>query len=201
MNWLTFVNDIFLGDEELMQTMQLILGYAFTGDKTADIVVVAQGPGRNGKSLFFKTIKEISARRPYEKEPEVFRNSATPFYVFIKFPAFFIPGPPKAPNEKTAIRSDFILGDLLRDKAAIWHWIDEGTNLYRRFRFSGLKLNRKSWCGGAFMSAERACRVCRHLLVVDYVPEVWIKKGLLEFVKVVNCEHNDIPAVAGQANP
>jgi len=56
MTWQQFLEDVFLGDAETIETMQLLVGYASTGDKTAGIIVVCHGDGRNGRTTFFSAL-------------------------------------------------------------------------------------------------------------------------------------------------
>jgi putative DNA primase/helicase len=56
MNWRTFLDDVFLGDREIINFAQDVVGYASTGDMTAGIIVVCKGHGRNGRTTFFKAL-------------------------------------------------------------------------------------------------------------------------------------------------
>jgi putative DNA primase/helicase len=57
--WQRFLNDIFLGDQELVAYVQRALGYSITGDTREDCVFIAWGPGRNGKSVFLETVAAV----------------------------------------------------------------------------------------------------------------------------------------------
>jgi len=57
--WERFLNDIFLGDQELVAYVQRALGYSITGDTREDCVFIAWGPGRNGKSVFLETVAAV----------------------------------------------------------------------------------------------------------------------------------------------
>lgn len=56
MNFHTFLDDIFLGDRETIDTMQRLVGYAATGDRTESLIAACWGTGRNGKSTFFRVL-------------------------------------------------------------------------------------------------------------------------------------------------
>lgn len=216
MNWQTFLNDVFLGDREIINFAQNMVGYASTGDMTAGIIVVCKGHGRNGRTTFFKALQlalqkqvvfsfpgmlsdslgserpsplllklkqagmavfeeadsiasrelpglkqlstdgQIVARDVYAREPESFRNTATPFLicsalrpvvmsnwafssrlVFIPFPVRFLPGKEAANTWKKARRSDEVLAALSKDVDSIRAWVEEGA---RRYRENGLSI-------------------------------------------------------------
>jgi putative DNA primase/helicase len=57
--WEKFLQDVFLGDEELIAFMQRTLGYSITGDTSEQVLFIAWGLGSNGKSTLFRTIQRI----------------------------------------------------------------------------------------------------------------------------------------------
>lgn len=57
--WLSFLNDIFDHDQELIRFMQKALGYSMTGSSKEQMMFILLGNGRNGKSLFVNTVAEI----------------------------------------------------------------------------------------------------------------------------------------------
>ncbi|WP_234970791.1 phage/plasmid primase, P4 family [Dolosicoccus paucivorans] len=57
--WLDFLNDIFDGDNEMIDFMQRALGYSLTGSTREQVMFILHGRGRNGKSLFVETVSEI----------------------------------------------------------------------------------------------------------------------------------------------
>jgi putative DNA primase/helicase len=57
--WEKFLQDVFLGDEELIAFMQRALGYSITGDTSEQVLFIAWGLGSNGKSTLFRTIQHI----------------------------------------------------------------------------------------------------------------------------------------------
>lgn len=57
--WLEFLNDIFDGDQEVINYLQKALGYSLTGSTREQVMFILHGKGRNGKSIFVETIAEI----------------------------------------------------------------------------------------------------------------------------------------------
>lgn len=62
--WLKFLHDILKRPneketEELVETIQLLLGDAITGRTNKDLLVIMYGNGSNGKSTFIKTVKKV----------------------------------------------------------------------------------------------------------------------------------------------
>lgn len=57
--WLKFLDDVFMGDSELITSVQRLLGYTATGTNTEEILVIAYGSGANGKSVFHNVISTI----------------------------------------------------------------------------------------------------------------------------------------------
>lgn len=57
--WLEFLADITDGDEELMEYLQLAVGYSLTGDTREQCLFFCYGTGQNGKSTFLETIREM----------------------------------------------------------------------------------------------------------------------------------------------
>ncbi|EOW9529866.1 phage/plasmid primase, P4 family [Bacillus cytotoxicus] len=57
--WLAFLEQIFLGDKELIDYMQRLIGYSLTGDISEQIMMFLVGGGSNGKSTFINTIKDL----------------------------------------------------------------------------------------------------------------------------------------------
>jgi putative DNA primase/helicase len=53
--WAQFLDDVFLGDAELIDYMQVALGYSITGDTREQKMFMCYGPGANGKSTLFET--------------------------------------------------------------------------------------------------------------------------------------------------
>ncbi|MBJ8038109.1 DNA primase family protein, partial [Bacillus cereus] len=57
--WLKFLEQIFQGNQELMEYMQRLMGYSLTGEITEQIMVFLIGGGSNGKSTFINIIKDL----------------------------------------------------------------------------------------------------------------------------------------------
>ncbi len=59
-DWEAFLQQIFLGDEDLIEYVQMLCGYWLTGMTTIQEFWVLFGPlGRNGKGVFFRTLRAI----------------------------------------------------------------------------------------------------------------------------------------------
>lgn len=54
-----FLEQIFLGDKELIEYMQRLVGYSLTGDISEQLMFFLVGGGSNGKSTFINTIKDL----------------------------------------------------------------------------------------------------------------------------------------------
>lgn len=57
--WLEFLDDIFAGEESLIDYVKRAAGYSLTGDVSEQCFFFAYGTGRNGKSVFFKTLERL----------------------------------------------------------------------------------------------------------------------------------------------
>lgn len=57
--WMKFLDEIFLGNQELIDYMQRICGYSMTADTTEQCMFLFYGHGRNGKSKFLESIVNI----------------------------------------------------------------------------------------------------------------------------------------------
>ena len=64
--WLSFLNEIFSGDGELIAWLQKYLGYCLTGDTREQIVVFGFGKGANGKSKLLATLRHILGDYAYD---------------------------------------------------------------------------------------------------------------------------------------
>lgn len=58
-NWITFLNEIFLGNQELIEYIQRALGYSMSGSTDEQCMFILIGNGRNGKSVFLDVLKEV----------------------------------------------------------------------------------------------------------------------------------------------
>ena len=57
--WEEFLNDIFLGRQDLIDFIQRAVGYSLSGYTTEQVLFVLLGNGRNGKSVFIEVLNEI----------------------------------------------------------------------------------------------------------------------------------------------
>jgi putative DNA primase/helicase len=57
--WERFLDEVFLGDQDLIGYVQRALGYSITGDTREEVVFICYGTGRNGKSVLLETIVSI----------------------------------------------------------------------------------------------------------------------------------------------
>lgn len=57
--WLDALNTFFLADKELIDYVQKVVGLAAIGCVLSEILVIAYGDGRNGKSTFWNTIAHV----------------------------------------------------------------------------------------------------------------------------------------------
>jgi putative DNA primase/helicase len=57
--WERFLEEVFLGDRDLIGYVQRALGYSITGDTREEVVFICYGTGRNGKSVLLETIVSI----------------------------------------------------------------------------------------------------------------------------------------------
>lgn len=55
--WMQFLDEIFEGNDELIQYVQRVIGYAITGETAEDKFFLCYGTGSNGKNTFLDTIK------------------------------------------------------------------------------------------------------------------------------------------------
>ena len=81
--WDKFLNDIFLGDQELIDYIQRAIGYSLSGYTKEQVMFVLYGNGRNGKSVFLDILNEVFGTYAMNIKPDaimVTKNSsdATP---------------------------------------------------------------------------------------------------------------------------
>jgi P4 family phage/plasmid primase-like protien len=58
--WQKFLNEVFQGKQELIDTIQRLLGYTFTGSVTEEIMVICYGFGANGKSVMSNVVQHVA---------------------------------------------------------------------------------------------------------------------------------------------
>jgi putative DNA primase/helicase len=70
--WIKFINDIFDGDQEIIEYFQKVIGYAMTGLDVEHIFVILHGPhGQNGKGIIAKIIGRIFGEMGGSIKPEM----------------------------------------------------------------------------------------------------------------------------------
>lgn len=67
--WDEFLKQIFRNDEELIHYIQKAVGYSLTGSTAEQVMFLLLGSGRNGKSVFINTIRNIAGS--YAKQMNV----------------------------------------------------------------------------------------------------------------------------------
>lgn len=73
--WMTFLNEIFDGDVDLINFMQRAAGYALTGETREHKLLFLYGTGRNGKSVFLNTLFDIWGDYSRRAAAQTFLNS------------------------------------------------------------------------------------------------------------------------------
>ncbi|WP_283679932.1 phage/plasmid primase, P4 family [Lentilactobacillus sp. Marseille-Q4993] len=74
--WQQFLHQIFLGNDELIEYMQKLVGYALTGTMKEQLFIVLHGKGdidngANGKSVFVETLRQVFGDYAINIKPEV----------------------------------------------------------------------------------------------------------------------------------
>ena len=57
--WIKFIDEIFNGDDELIVFVQRAVGYSLIGDTSEQCLFFCYGSGKNGKSVFLKTLEML----------------------------------------------------------------------------------------------------------------------------------------------
>lgn len=57
--WLEFLDEVFAGDTDTIDAVQVLLGYTLLGIASEEILVICHGHGSNGKSVFGNVIQKI----------------------------------------------------------------------------------------------------------------------------------------------
>lgn len=73
--WLSFLDEIFAGDQRLIDFMQRAAGYALTGRTDEHKLLFLYGTGRNGKSVFLNTLFWLWGDYARKAAAETFLNS------------------------------------------------------------------------------------------------------------------------------
>jgi putative DNA primase/helicase len=70
--WEAFLHKIMGGKEELIEFLQRSVGYSLTGDISEHVMFILYGSGRNGKSTFANTIRDMLGGYADQANPESF---------------------------------------------------------------------------------------------------------------------------------
>src|SRR3990167_445628 len=80
--WLNFLDTVFCGDKNLIEYMQKVIGYSFSGDVSEQCLFILYGFGMNGKSTFLKHIyrllNDYAMNTPSNTLLEKFNDSGVP---------------------------------------------------------------------------------------------------------------------------
>jgi len=68
--WLDFLNQIFDGDQDLINYMQRAVGYSLSGSIQEQMLFILHGNGRNGKSVFLDIITEMLGSYTVNIQPQ-----------------------------------------------------------------------------------------------------------------------------------
>lgn len=68
--WLSFLDDIFRGDKDLIRYIQKALGYSLTGSTAEQCAFFLYGTGKNGKSTFLDVVRDIFGDYAANVQPE-----------------------------------------------------------------------------------------------------------------------------------
>ena len=77
--WLSFLDDIFSGDKDLIRYIQKALGYSLTGSTAEQCAFFLYGTGKNGKSTFLDVVRDIFGDYAANVQPEtiMIKNSSS----------------------------------------------------------------------------------------------------------------------------
>ncbi|MEX6266219.1 phage/plasmid primase, P4 family [Staphylococcus saprophyticus] len=73
--WDEFLNDIFLGNDELVRFIQRAVGYSLSGHTSEQVLFVLYGNGRNGKSVFLDILNEVFGNYSTNIQPQAIMAS------------------------------------------------------------------------------------------------------------------------------
>ena len=68
--WLSFLDDIFDGDRDLIRYVQKALGYSLTGSTSEQCAFFLYGTGKNGKSTFLDVVRDVFGDYAANIQPE-----------------------------------------------------------------------------------------------------------------------------------
>jgi len=73
--WDEFLDDIFLGNQELVKFIQRAVGYSLSGHTSEQVLFVLYGNGRNGKSVFLDILNEVFGNYATNIQPQAIMAS------------------------------------------------------------------------------------------------------------------------------
>ena len=68
--WISFLNDIFDGDKDLIRYVQKAVGYSLSGSTAEQCAFFLYGTGRNGKSTFLEVVRSVFGDYSTNIQPE-----------------------------------------------------------------------------------------------------------------------------------
>lgn len=74
-NWLSFLDEIMCGDQEMISYLQRAVGYSLTGDTSEQCIFILHGTGANGKSTFLSPINTILQDYAMQSPVETFLDN------------------------------------------------------------------------------------------------------------------------------
>jgi putative DNA primase/helicase len=74
--WLRFLDEIFGGDQELIDYIWRAVGYSLTGDTSEQCVFTCYGSGANGKSVFLTSLRAVAGSYAYNAPFSTFELEA-----------------------------------------------------------------------------------------------------------------------------
>jgi len=74
--WLSFLDDIFGADRELIGYIQRVVGYCLTGDTREQVTFLCHGAGANGKSTFLNVLRHVLGDYGYDLPFSTFESKA-----------------------------------------------------------------------------------------------------------------------------
>ena len=74
--WLKFLDEVFGGDQELIDYIWRAVGYSLTGDTSEQCVFTCHGSGANGKSVFLSSLRAVAGSYVYNAPFSTFELEA-----------------------------------------------------------------------------------------------------------------------------
>ena len=70
--WLSFLDEVMDGDQDLVRWLQKAVGYSLTGETKEQCFFMLYGTGRNGKTTFLEALKQIYGEYGTTADPQTF---------------------------------------------------------------------------------------------------------------------------------